>query len=141
MSPAPPIAQSPFDLAALRSSLPAPSYSSPQAFTPPPSFADQAPTSSWATDFLTHASKPSVANSLQSATPRQYQGYSTQDQMYHPSLSHGASHPALAVKSHVKTSSRSSPASVTHAYDVAGIKFCASSSNNNPSLYGLPNRQ
>ncbi|KAI0001310.1 hypothetical protein BJV74DRAFT_92102 [Russula compacta] len=84
--PAPPIAQPPFDLAALRSSLPAPSSSSAGTFSPSPSFTNQAPTSSWATNFLTHTSKPSVAESLQPATPPQHQGYSAREQMY-PSFS------------------------------------------------------
>ncbi|KAI0302639.1 hypothetical protein BC826DRAFT_1089741 [Russula brevipes] len=86
MSPAPPASQSPFDLAALRSALPAPSLSSTRTFSPPHSFLDQAPASSWATDFVM---QPSVSKSLQPTTPLQHQGNSnlTQEQMYRPSFS------------------------------------------------------
>ncbi|KAI9511161.1 hypothetical protein F5148DRAFT_1281091 [Russula earlei] len=95
-SPAPPVLQPSFDLAALRSSLPKPSFSHPAAFSPSPSLANHASTSSWATDFLTQSSKPSVATSLQPATPQQHQGYPNLERMYHPSFSH-APQPQLPI--------------------------------------------
>jgi hypothetical protein len=59
---------------------------------------DRAPTSSWATEFLTHASTPPVAKSLQPATPRQHHpGYSSQGQLFQPSFSHSASHLVVSV--------------------------------------------
>jgi hypothetical protein len=96
VSPAAPIAPSPFDLATLRTSLPAPSSDSSKTFTSS-SFPDQAPTSLWATDFLTHTSKLSVVKSLQSTTPQKYQGYPAREQMHQPSFSHGASRPVATV--------------------------------------------
>ena len=99
MSPTPPITQPTFDLTALRSSLPAPSTTSPETFSPPPLLPGQTPASSWATEFLTHTSKPPppVATSLQSATPPQHPGYSTREQSFQPPFFHGASHPVVSV--------------------------------------------
>jgi hypothetical protein len=95
VSPTPSITQPTFDLAALRSSLPAPSTTLPVTFSPSPLLPDQAPASSWATDFLTHTSKPPVATSLQPTTPPQHPGYLTQEQSFQPPFFHGASHPVV----------------------------------------------
>ncbi|KAI0305437.1 hypothetical protein B0F90DRAFT_1698015 [Multifurca ochricompacta] len=85
-SPLPPVAQSPFDLAALRTSLPAPPIDLSRAFPHSQSFSSQVPNSSWVTDFLVHASKPSAINSVQTATSQQ--GYSARDQVDPFSRSH-----------------------------------------------------
>ncbi|KAF8499718.1 hypothetical protein F5888DRAFT_1802201 [Russula emetica] len=87
-SPFPPLAQSSFDLNALRSTLPAPATTSSGTHTPSPLLPDQAPASSWATQFLTHTSKPQVAKSLQPATPQQHPGPSTREQLFQPSFPH-----------------------------------------------------
>ncbi|KAH8993284.1 hypothetical protein EDB86DRAFT_3078770 [Lactarius hatsudake] len=81
------ITPSPFDLAALRSSLPAPSYNSPRTLTPVQSFHGQAPTSSWATDFLKNVPKPSMDDPLEA--PASSQAYSAREHMGHPSFPHG----------------------------------------------------
>ncbi|KAH9040144.1 hypothetical protein EDB85DRAFT_1927275 [Lactarius pseudohatsudake] len=80
------IAPSPFDLAALRSSLPAPSFNSPRTLTPVQSFHGQAPTSSWATDFLKNVPKPSMHDPLEA--PASSQAYSAREHMGHPSFPH-----------------------------------------------------
>ena len=133
------MAQSSFDLTVLRSSLPAPPTTSPGTFSPSPLLPDQAPGSSWATEFLTHTSNPQVAKSLQPATARQPPGYSTTGQLYRPSFSHSASRPAVSSKRHANVSSCSSPASRTHPRDITYAQFCTYPSNNNP--HGLSNRQ
>ncbi|KAH9986881.1 hypothetical protein BJV74DRAFT_885774 [Russula compacta] len=109
-SPAPPLAQPPFDL---RLSLPAPSFNSAGMFSSSSSFTNQAPTSSRATTFLTHTSKPSVVESLQPATPPQHQGYSAREQMY-PSFSH---------------------VPATHARRIAYTHFCTRPQTTTPNLY------
>ena len=138
-SPAPPMAQSSFDLTVLRSSLPAPPTTSPGTFSPSPLFPDQAPGSSWATEFLTHTSDPQVAKLLQPAIAWQTPGYSTTGQLFRPSFSHSASRPAVSSKRHANVSSRSSPASRTHACDITYSQFRTYPSNNHP--HGLSNRQ
>ncbi|KAH9176753.1 hypothetical protein EDB89DRAFT_1939738 [Lactarius sanguifluus] len=75
------IAPSPFDLAALRSSLPAPSFNSPRTLTPVQSFHGQAPTSSWATDFLQNIPKPSMDGPLEA--PASSQAYSAREHTGH----------------------------------------------------------
>lgn len=139
MSPTPPMAQSSFDLTVLRSSLPAPPTTSPGTFSPSPLLPDQAPGSSWATEFLTHTSNPQVARSLQPATARQPPGYSTTGQLFRPSFSHSASRPAVSYIRRANVSSRSSPSSGTHARNVTYSQFCTYPSNNNP--HELSNRQ
>ncbi|KAF8270265.1 hypothetical protein EI94DRAFT_1723182 [Lactarius quietus] len=79
------IAPSPFDLAALRSSLPVPSFHSPGTLTPSQSFHDHAPTPSWATDFLKNVPKTTTVNALEA--PASPQAYST-EYMSQPSFSH-----------------------------------------------------
>ena len=96
-SPISPLAQSPFDLNALRSTLPAPATTSSGTHTPSPLLPDQAPASSWAMEFLTHTPKPQVAKSLQPTTPQQHPGPSTREQLFQPSFPHSASYPAFSV--------------------------------------------
>jgi len=97
VSPIPPVAQSPFDLTALRWSLPAPPATSLGTHTPSPLPPDQAPTSSWATEFLTHTSKPPIAESPQPATPQQRPGHSAREQLFQPSFSYSASYHTISV--------------------------------------------
>ena len=89
--------QLPFDLNALRSTLPASAATFSGTHTPTSLLPDQAPASSWATAFLTHTSKLQVAKSLQPATPQQYPGPSTQEQLFQPSFPHSASYSAFSV--------------------------------------------
>lgn len=91
----PPLAQSPFDLNALRSTLPAPVTSSSGTHTPSSLLPDQVPASSWAVEFLTHTPKPQVAESLQPVTPQEYPGHPTREQLFQPSFPHSASYPTL----------------------------------------------
>ncbi|KAI0268778.1 hypothetical protein BC834DRAFT_867179 [Gloeopeniophorella convolvens] len=85
-SPVPPMGQSHFDLAALRTALPAPSFESPQAFTPAQSFSSSVQGPSWASDFLVHSNKSSAAPSRQAASP---QAFSAREQMNHSPFSPG----------------------------------------------------
>ncbi|KAI9456511.1 hypothetical protein BJY52DRAFT_1204739 [Lactarius psammicola] len=85
----PPIAPSPFDLAALRSSLPPPSFNASKTLTPSHSFHGH----SWATDFLKNVPKPTTVNPLEASTSPQ--AYSTREHMGHPSFSHGTSQLSL----------------------------------------------
>ena len=93
----PPIAQSPFDLNALCSTLPAPVTTSSRTHTPSSLLSDQVPASSWAMEFLTHTTKPQVAKSLQPVTPQEYPEPSTQEQLFQPSFPQCASHPTFSV--------------------------------------------
>lgn len=97
----PSIAPSPFDLAALLSSLPAPLFNSPHTLTHQ-SFHDQAHTS-WVTDFL---KSPPRSTGRSTSLP---QAHLLREHMSHPSFSHGTLQLLLFTESSCKTPLHSSP--------------------------------